>query len=140
MDVIFNHVGVAVADIASVLAIYQGLLGYLLLSGPFDDPIQKVTVCFLRDNSGGPIIELVAPFGANSPILKILKAGGGAYHLCYEATDLDAILSEFSARGCITVSEPMPAVAFSGRRIAWLYTPAKQLLELVERGDGRASG
>jgi methylmalonyl-CoA/ethylmalonyl-CoA epimerase len=36
------------------------------------------------------------------------------------------------------VSDPMPAVAFGGRRIAWLYTPTRQLLELVETDDPRS--
>jgi hypothetical protein len=30
------------------------------------------------------------------------------------------------------VSKPVPAVAFQGRRIAWIYTSARQLFELVE--------
>jgi methylmalonyl-CoA/ethylmalonyl-CoA epimerase len=140
MDITFNHVGIAVADLAGALPIYQEIFGYLLMSGPFDDPIQNVSVCFLRDEPGGPVIELVAPFGENSPIQKILKAGGGAYHLCYEAKDLDSMLLELSAKGCVTVSEPVPAVAFGGRRIAWLFTPVRQLLELVERGDDRSRG
>jgi methylmalonyl-CoA/ethylmalonyl-CoA epimerase len=30
------------------------------------------------------------------------------------------------------VSPPVPAVAFGGRRIAWIYTRSRQLFELVE--------
>ena len=30
------------------------------------------------------------------------------------------------------VSKPVPAVAFQGRRIAWIYTSSRQLFELVE--------
>ena len=32
----------------------------------------------------------------------------------------------------MVVSGPVPAVAFGGRQIAWLYTPTRQLFELVE--------
>jgi methylmalonyl-CoA/ethylmalonyl-CoA epimerase len=33
---------------------------------------------------------------------------------------------------CIVVAKPVPAVAFQGRRIAWIYTPSRQLFEIVE--------
>lgn len=135
MDLKFMHMGVAVPDIAKALPVYRDLFGYEVTSGPFDDPIQKVTVCFLGPNASFPMqIELVAPLNEQSPVRKILSKGGGAYHLCYSTADLDRTLAEMSAKGCVTVSEPVPAVAFSGRRIAWLFTPTRQLLELVEAG------
>jgi hypothetical protein len=31
------------------------------------------------------------------------------------------------------VKNPLPAVAFGGRRIAWVYTPEKLLVEYLER-------
>lgn len=133
MELKFKHLGVAVPDLQKALLVYRDLLGYQLASGPFDDPIQKVSVCFLRPAQEGPELELVAPLAADSPVRKILGSGGGAYHLCYEAEPFDDALRELSGKGCVTVSEPVPAVAFGGRRIAWLYTPTRQLLELVER-------
>ena len=36
------------------------------------------------------MIELVEPFGENSPIQSIIGSSrGGIYHLCYEVDDLD---------------------------------------------------
>jgi hypothetical protein len=32
--------------------------------------------------NGDPVIELVAPLGPNSPVDRILKRGGGTYHMC----------------------------------------------------------
>ena len=60
------------------------------------------------------------------------KSGGGAYHLCFETRDIDAALAHAKEYGCVILSQPVPAVAFQGRRIAWLYTPSRQLFELVE--------
>jgi methylmalonyl-CoA/ethylmalonyl-CoA epimerase len=134
MDLRLKHVGVAVADLARAIPVYTDLFGYRLLSGPFDDPIQQVSVCFMGHGDPGEIeIELVAPLTPQSPVRRMLANGGGAYHTCYETPDLDASVAELTAKRCVLVSEPAPAVAFEGRRIVWLFTPTRQLLELVER-------
>ncbi|HEX3969460.1 MAG TPA: VOC family protein [Edaphobacter sp.] len=110
------------------------LFGYRVISGPFDDPIQKVSVSFLtQSDSDIAEIELIAPLGEDSPITSTLaKSGGGAYHLCFETTDIEQALVHAKNNGCIVVSPPVPAVAFDGRRIAWIYTRSRQLFELVE--------
>ena len=133
MDLKFKHLGVAVPDLAQALPVYRDLFGYQVSSGPFDDPIQHVSVCFLGGGVTGQIeIELVAPLGENSPVRRILK-NGGAYHLCYETGDLQSSIAQLLEKGCVMVHEPVPAVAFEGRHIAWLFTPTRNLLELVER-------
>ncbi len=120
-------------DLESALASYTGIFGYKLQSGPYDDPIQKVSVCFLsRGLSGEPLVELVAPLNGGSPVTGVLKRGGGAYHWCYETQDLDRALGEAVEAKFVLISGPAPAVAFGGRRIAWVYAPTLQLLELLE--------
>jgi len=110
------------------------LFGYKVVSGPFDDPIQKVSVNFLaKSDEDAAEIELIAPIAEDSPIRSMLaKDGGGAYHLCFETNDIDAALTHARNNGCIVVSSPVPSVAFQGRRIAWIYTRSRQLFELVE--------
>jgi methylmalonyl-CoA/ethylmalonyl-CoA epimerase len=129
-----HHVGVAVPKLDPAAQMLRSLFGYQVVSGPFDDPIQKVTVNFLRQQSEDAAeIELIAPLTEDSPIRSMLaKGSGAAYHLCFETTDLDGALEHAKSIGCILVSPPAPAVAFSGRRIAWFYTPTRQLFELVE--------
>ena len=135
MQVRFAHMGVAVEDIFKAMESFAALFGYRLISGPFDDPIQKVRVCFLAAaTTQEPVVELIAPLGDDSPIKRLLAKGGGAYHLCYEVDGIENVIEQYKAKGCLVVSGPVPAVAFEGRRIAWLYTPARQLVELVERG------
>lgn len=128
----FHHLGVAVEDIASALPVYKTLFGYMNTSGPFDDPIQRVSVCFLSRGAGDMTIELVAPLGDDSPIRTTLQKGGSAYHTCYEVPDLEAAIQHLSDNGCLTLSAPVPAEAFDQRRIAWLFTPSRQLIELPE--------
>jgi methylmalonyl-CoA/ethylmalonyl-CoA epimerase len=131
-DFRFHHLGVAVADLHAAVPIYSALFGYDCTSGPFDDPIQKVSVCFLSRGAGDMTLELVAPLGDDSPVRATLKKGASAYHMCYEVPDIDAAIAHLSENECLTVSAPVPAVAFDQRRIAWLLTPSFQLIELIE--------
>ena len=108
------------------------------LGGPttseiFHDPLQEVNVTFLYSNSGGPAIELVEPVGSTSGVSKFAERGGGLHHLCYEVESLQAELAFARSQGGIVVKQPLPAVAFGGRRIAWVLTKCKLLVEYLER-------
>jgi len=129
-----RHVGVAVPSLDPATDTLSTLFGYRVISGPFDDPIQKVSVNFLtQSDSDVAEIELIAPLGQDSPITAMLaKSGGGAYHLCFETSDINQALAHAKNNGCIVISGPVPAVAFNGRMIAWIYTKSRQLFELVE--------
>ena len=128
------HVGVAVPEIGGATEMFGALFGSRMVSGPFDDPIQKVSVNFLTQTADDAAeIELIAPLTEDAPIRSMLsKTGGGAYHLCFETNDLDGALRHLRQQKCLVVGAPAPAVAFQGRRIAWLYTPTRLLIELVE--------
>ena len=129
----FHHAGVAVRNLLEAIPIYRDLFGYEVTSGPFDDSVQHVSVCFLSRGSGDPVIELVAPLGPNSPVDRTLKKGGGAYHICYEVPDIRAAIEHLETRGSVLLRGPSPAVAFAMREIAWLLTgEANLLVELVE--------
>ena len=134
-DLKIHHLGVAAADLAAAQAFYQDVLGFKLESGPFDDPIQKVRVSFLRRTAQDDfVIELITPLGTSSPVNGYLSKGLGAYHICYEVADLEQAQAEMLARKCLPIAAPAPATAFGGRRIAWWFTPTKHLVELLERG------
>jgi methylmalonyl-CoA/ethylmalonyl-CoA epimerase len=128
----FHHVGVAVRALSSAIPVYEKLFGYKVVKGPLDDPIQKVSACFLSRGEGDTMIELVAPFGPDSPIHGTLKKGGGAYHVCYQVPEINAAISHLTEVGAFLVSGPDPAVAFEMRPIAWLMTEAGLLVELLE--------
>lgn len=131
--------GVAVPDMDVAIRKYAEILGLRLLSGPFDDPIQKVRVCFIGTGElADAVIELISPLpspaGDDAPIHQYLRKELGAYHICYEVADMDGTLRHMRSKGCLVVSGPVPAVAFDMRRIAWLLMPTRQLIEVVERG------
>jgi methylmalonyl-CoA/ethylmalonyl-CoA epimerase len=133
------HVGVAVPDLGPTTEMLSKLFGYRVVSGPFDDPVQKVQVNFLAQSEADfAEIELIAPLTEDSPIRSMLrKDSGGAYHLCLETNDIEAAVTHAQKNGCVIVQKPVPAVAFGGRRIAWIYTRSRQLFELVEAQPAR---
>jgi methylmalonyl-CoA/ethylmalonyl-CoA epimerase len=121
----FHHVGIAVRDLSAAIPIYKTLFGYELVSGPFDDPIQNVSVCFLSRGEGDTLLEIVAPLGPNSPI-------DGTYHICYRVADIEAGIRHLTDHDSVLLSGPVPAVAFEMRPIAWLMTEAYLLVELLQ--------
>lgn len=131
-DFAFHHVGIAVRNLHDSIPMFENLFGYEVESGPFDDPIQNVSVCFLTRGPGDSLIELVAPLGPNSPIDLTLKKGGGAYHICYQVPDIRAAVEHLRGQGSFLLSGPVPARAFDMREIAWLMTEAGLLVELVQ--------
>jgi methylmalonyl-CoA/ethylmalonyl-CoA epimerase len=128
-----HHVGYVVRDIAgsiesfahSTRATWDGIIS--------EDPHQRVRVAFLTVRAQDAQIELVEPAGEDSPVSDFLRKGGGLHHVCYEVNDLELELAEFRTRGALIAKRPKPAVAFHGRRIAWVITREKLLIELLER-------
>jgi methylmalonyl-CoA/ethylmalonyl-CoA epimerase len=91
-------------------------------------------MAFLTTRAGDAQIELVAPDGPDSPVLRFLQEnGGGLHHVCYEVDGLEQQMVAMKARGGLIMRRPKPAVAFEGRRIAWMLTREKLLVELLEK-------
>jgi methylmalonyl-CoA/ethylmalonyl-CoA epimerase len=125
-----HHAGLVVSSIAAGIEDFSKRLG-VKFNGPVThDPNQRVKVCFL--DLGDSVVELVEPAAPDSPVGRFLQKGGGLHHLCYEVNDLDAELQFLGSRGTVITSPPLPATAFANRRIAWVMTGQRLLLELLE--------
>ena len=128
-----HHVGFVVAAIQESIQGFVRSLAAQWDEKIFHDPLQKVRVTFLQtQNPSDAQVELIEPAAEDSPILSFLQKGGGLHHLCYEVENLDSELDEMRSRGLVVVRKPLPAVAFENRRIAWLSTKQKLLLEFLE--------
>jgi len=129
-----HHLGFVVRDIAATMPGFLRSMAAAWDSQIFADPNQKVRVAFLTTRTGDPQVELIEPAGDDSPVLRFLnEKGGGLHHACYEVSDLEQELRDFKSRGALIVKRPKPAVAFQGRRIAWVLTPERLLVELLEK-------
>jgi methylmalonyl-CoA/ethylmalonyl-CoA epimerase len=133
----FHHVGIVVSDIAAAMQGYVRSLSASWDGRVYVDPLQKVKVAFLSARPGDTPIELVEPAADDSPVMRFLREkGGGLHHVCYEVADLEKQIAEMKSRGSLIARRPKPAVAFQGRRIAWMLTAEKLLVELLERPRG----
>src|ERR1700676_5244684 len=130
----FHHVGFVVASIEnaahsfaeSIQARWDGKVIY--------DPNQLVQVTFLQGQSPtDPLFELVEPAGEKSPVLSFLQRGGGLHHVCYVVDSMDEALERSRLHHGPVVRAPFPAAAFCGRRVAWVYTKNKLLIEYLEK-------
>jgi methylmalonyl-CoA/ethylmalonyl-CoA epimerase len=128
-----HHIGFVVGDIEPAIAGFKRSFAAEWNGRIWEDPHQGVRVAFLKVLGSPVLMELVAPLGDGSPVTQFLDRGGGQHHLCYEVVDLEAGLAELHARGNLLVRPPAPAVAFEGRRIAWVMTRERLLIELLEK-------
>ncbi len=133
-----HHVGIVVADMAKACASYVDRFGFEVVSEVIHDPTQTAYVQFLRMPGDSTYVELVAPDGPASTLSNALKKGGGLNHLCYATPDLAGSIAAMTAEGMRLIRTPTPAVAFAGRRIAWLLGRDLALVELVEQGPAGA--
>jgi len=134
-NAVLHHLGCVVPSISAAAASFA-----TSMSGSWDghiihDPLQRVRVAFVKPvDPRNPVYELVEPAGHDSPVNNFLKKGGGLHHICYELDDLGAGLIRAREACFGVVSPPKPAVAFGGRRIAWICSRTRLLVELLERG------
>lgn len=132
--VTLHHVGYVVPSIQGAALGFAASLALDWDGRIIHDPLQTVYVSFFQPRAAGnPVIELVEPEGNGSAVHKFLQRGGGLHHLCYEVDSLEAQLAWTRANRDLIVRQPQPAVAFDGRRIAWVYTRNKLLVEYLER-------
>jgi methylmalonyl-CoA/ethylmalonyl-CoA epimerase len=130
-----HHVGFVVASISESAQSFAQSIGADWEGEVIYDPLQDARVAFLshRVDTCAPMIELVEPGSDASPLHRFLKDGGGLHHLCYEVDSLREELHRSRSSGALVVKQPLPAAAFGGRLIAWVYTGQKLLVEYLER-------
>lgn len=130
----FHHVGFVVVSIANSVQGFTSVLQADWDEQVFHDPNQGVRVTFLKSRrAGDPLWELVEPADEQSPVHSFAAKGGGLHHVCYVVDNLERALADTRSLGAIVTRQPMPAVAFGGRRIAWIYTRNRLLIEYLER-------
>jgi methylmalonyl-CoA/ethylmalonyl-CoA epimerase len=128
-----HHVGYVVRSIQETADRFAQSVAASWDQKIIQDPLQDAKVSFLAGVAQEfPLVELVEPASEGSPVANFLKRGGGLHHLCYEVESLDRQLEFSRAIGGKIVRPPLPAVAFGGRRIAWVYTKDRLLLEFLD--------
>jgi len=123
------HIGVAVASLEAILPFYREVLG--MPEVPLDDADGARIVGLA---AGEPLVELLEPDVADSPIGKfVAKRGPGIHHVCFAVDDLEGTLARCRAAGIRLIDEH-PRLGAEGKRIAFLHpaSTAGVLVELTE--------
>lgn len=131
---VLHHLGFVVPSISAAAEAFAASISAEWDNDIIHDPIQRVRVAFFNPaDARNPVFELVEPAAEASPVTRFLKKGGGLHHVCYEIDGLERGLTDAKQAGFVMVAPPAPAVAFGGRRIAWVWSRNRLLIELLER-------
>ena len=120
-DARFHHVGIAVKSIDEILGKGRKIA----------DSIQKVSVALVSLNNF--TIEFVEPLNESSPVTKILEKKQSIYHICFEVKNLQTAIETAKKNGFFCFTKPVPAKAFNGKKIIWLFSGIYGLIELLEK-------
>ena len=125
-----NHVAIVVPDLAAATAVYAETLG-ARVSTPTDLPAHGVTTVFVE--LPNTKIELLYPFGENSPIAGFLEKNpsGGMHHICYEVDDIYAARDHLVAQGARVLGDGEPKPGAHDKPVLFLH-PKDFIGTLVE--------
>jgi LAO/AO transport system kinase len=111
-----DHVGIAVADAAELVALFDRLFGL-----PTDEPeaVGQHRVRFV--GTGGATLELVEPLSGDAPVAKFLeKRGTALHHICLRVPDIARAMQELTSRG-VRFIDTAPRPGAHGSRIAFIH-------------------
>ena len=115
-----NHVAIAVPDLEAAAANYRDTLG-ATISAPLDLPDHGVTTVFVELPNAK--LELIHPFGENSPIAKFLdkNPGGGMHHICYEVEDIYLARDKLEGDGMRVLGDGEPSIGAHDKPVLFLH-------------------
>ncbi len=115
-----NHVAIAVDSVEKASEVYRGALG-AKVSAPETVAEHGVTVVFVE--LPNTKIELLEPFGENSPIAAFVtkNPSGGIHHVCYEVDDIIAARDKLKAAGARVLGDGEPKIGAHGKPVLFLH-------------------
>lgn len=125
----FHHLGYACAALDKDRAQFERM-GYVAEAAGFEDPAQGIRGLFMT--GAGPRVELLENLPGSATLTPWLAQGTRIYHFAYEVPDLAAALAWARAQRAVTTVQPVAAVAFNGRRIAFVMLRTGFMLEFIE--------
>ena len=130
----FHHIGYATSSIERERNLFE-FIGYRVEGVPFTDERQGVTGCFMV--GPGPRIELLENLPGSDTLTPWLDAGIKLYHFAYQVDDIDSAMDWARSQRARVVVQPVPAVAFGGRLIAFVMFRNGLMLEFISKTQSR---
>lgn len=135
IDMHMHHIGYAVSDIEKSLRTFE-MGGYRRQSKIIDDPSRNVRIAFVKNRTGGILIELVTPLDHGSPVSRLLedhKNVAVPYHFCYEVENVRRMIKQLKRQSYYLIQDALPAVAIENRNVAFLLHSDTGMIELLEQ-------
>tara|TARA_Y100000590_G_C15732125_1_gene1017399 strand:- start:1559 stop:1963 length:405 start_codon:yes stop_codon:yes gene_type:complete len=128
-----NHIAIVVPNINDAKKIYEEKFN-AEVSEPKSYSEHGVTVVFVKlENTK---IELMEPYGENSPISKFLEKNpnGGMHHICLEVEDIDKSLKDLNNKKVTILGKGKPVNGSHNKPILFLHPKefCGTLIELEE--------
>jgi methylmalonyl-CoA/ethylmalonyl-CoA epimerase len=134
-----NHVGIATPSIEDSWKLYRDVLGATSVTEKRALPEQGVWVSFV--DLPNAQIELIEPYGDNSPITAFLEKNprGGQHHICFEVPDILVARDEMRARGATVLGNGEPRIGAHGVPVIFVHPKdmGGVLVELMAEPQGR---
>ena len=115
-----NHVAIAVPDVEQGARTYGAILG-ARVSAPQIEAAHGVRVVFVE--LPNTKIELLEPYGENSPIKAFLEKNpsGGMHHVCYEVADILAARDHLLKLGARVLGDGNQKTGAHGKPVLFLH-------------------
>ncbi len=126
-----DHVGLAVEDLDSAVALYQERLGMPVVHR--ETVAEQGVEAVLLDVGDGHV-ELLSPLGPDTAVGKFLaRRGPGLHHVAYRVEDIEQVLRQLAATGIRLIDE-RPRTGIRGSRVAFVHPSATGgvLTEIVQ--------
>jgi len=126
-----DHIGIAVKNLDSQLAIYRDVLG-LEFVGIEEVAEQKVKAAFLK--AGETNIELLEPTSDDSAVARFIAGRGeGVHHIAIGVHDIERVIEGIISKGARMVDEK-PRIGAHNKKIAFIHPKSTGgvLIELCE--------
>ena len=116
----FNHVAIAVPDLPAARLMYRDVLGGKVTEIE-DYPAHGVSVVFV--DLPNTKIELLHPYGENSPIAPFLEKNpsGGMHHICLEVDDIIQARDRLRAEGARVLGDGEPKIGAHDKPVIFLH-------------------
>ncbi len=127
----FDHIGIAVRNLDDAVRMYATVFAAQVVHRE-DLPQESVRLAFV--DTGGVLLELLAPVGETGALARFLASHGeGLHHLAFAVQDLTRALREAVAAGQRAVDDA-PRRGSRGRLVAFLHPGSAHgvLIELVQ--------
>ena len=116
----FNHVAIVVPDLDDAARKYKDVLN-ASVSDVHDYAEHGVSVVFI--DLGNTKIELMHPYGENSPIKNFLEkhTGGAIHHICIEVSDFNQACENLKLKNIRILGDGVPRIGAHNKPVVFLH-------------------